>query len=154
MVNSDEFIKRLEIILDYYNLSASVFADKMGVQRSSLSHLMSGRNKPSLDFVMKIVENFPEVGLYWLLQGTGSFPKNENEQHQIYTPSSLPPQLKNDAPVFDLFSEEEKNETNLTDIQSQKESVNQDLIFNNQGDIDRIVVFYSNGTFKSYFPEK
>lgn len=154
MVNSDEFIKRLEIILDYYNLSASVFADKMGVQRSSLSHLMSGRNKPSLDFVMKIIENFPEVGLYWLLQGTGSFPKNENEQHQINIPSPPPPQLKNDAQVFDLFSEDEKDETNLPDIQLKKELVNQETIFHNKEDIDRIVVFYSNGTFKSYFAEK
>ena len=54
MVNSDDFIKRLEIILDYYALSASGFADKIGVQRSSLSHLLSGRNKPSLDFIFRL----------------------------------------------------------------------------------------------------
>ena len=45
MVNIDDFIKRLEIILDYYNLSASAFADKINVQRSSLSHLLSGRKQ-------------------------------------------------------------------------------------------------------------
>ena len=54
MVNIDDFIKRLEIILDYYNLTASSFADKINVQRSSLSHLLSGRNKPSLDLVQHI----------------------------------------------------------------------------------------------------
>jgi plasmid maintenance system antidote protein VapI len=74
MVNTEEFIKRLEIILDYYGLNASAFADKIGVQRSSLSHL-SGRNKPSLDFILKIVDVFPDVDLYWILNGKGVFLK-------------------------------------------------------------------------------
>jgi hypothetical protein len=39
------------------------------VQRSSLSHLLSGRNKPSLDFILKIVDVFPDVDLYWILNG-------------------------------------------------------------------------------------
>ena len=77
MVNSDDFIKRLEIILDYYSLNASSFADKIGVQRSSLSHLLSGRNKPSLDFILKIMEVYPEVDLYWILKGQGVFPKQK-----------------------------------------------------------------------------
>ncbi len=63
MVNIDDFVKRLETLLEYYNLNASSFADKIGVQRSSLSHLLSGRNKPSLDFILKILEVFPEVDL-------------------------------------------------------------------------------------------
>ena len=76
MVNTDDLIKRLEIILEYYSLNASSFADKIGVQRSSMSHLLSGRNKPSLDFILKIIDIFPDVDLYWILNGTGSFPKN------------------------------------------------------------------------------
>lgn len=152
MVNTEEFIKRLEMILDYYNLSASVFADKMGVQRSSLSHLLSGRNKPSLDFVMKIIENFPEVELYWLLQGSGAFPKNENQQHQISTPPS-PPEPKEENITLDLFSEE-KETANLSFPDNKKELILPNAVLNNQKDIDRIVVFYSNGTFKNYFPEK
>lgn len=74
MVNSEEFVKRLERILKYYGLSASGFADSIGVQRSSISHLLSGRNKPSLEFVLKVVKKYPEVNLYWLLNGKGSFP--------------------------------------------------------------------------------
>ena len=83
MVNIDDFIKRLEIILDYYNLSASAFADKINVQRSSLSHLLSGRNKPSLDFIIKVIEVFPEVDLYWILNGKGNFPKSEIVAHSV-----------------------------------------------------------------------
>ena len=77
MVNTEDLTKRLEIILEYYSLNASSFADKIGVQRSSLSHLLSGRNKPSLDFTLKVIERFPEVELLWLLNGKGSFPKGE-----------------------------------------------------------------------------
>jgi transcriptional regulator with XRE-family HTH domain len=55
--------------LDYYGLNASAFADKIGVQRSSLSHLLSGRNKPSLDFILKILDVFPDVDLYWMING-------------------------------------------------------------------------------------
>lgn len=69
----------------YYNLSASVLADKIDVQRSSISHLLSGRNKPSLEFVMKLIKSFPEVNLYWLLNGRGSFPSLKE-----ITPTSTP----------------------------------------------------------------
>ena len=95
MVNSEEFIKRLERILKYYGLSASAFADRIGVQRSSISHLLTGRNKPSLEFVLKVVKTFPEVNLYWLLNGKGSFPaktspaladKPEQRAESISTP--------------------------------------------------------------------
>ncbi|QLG47077.1 helix-turn-helix transcriptional regulator [Costertonia aggregata] len=79
MVNSQDFIKRLEKILHYYDLTASTFADKAGVQRSSISHLLTGRNKPSLEFVMKVVKSFPEVNLYWLLNGKGNFPAIASE---------------------------------------------------------------------------
>lgn len=74
MVNNAEFSDRLKQILDYYNLSASSFAERIGVQRSSISHILSGRNKPSLDFVMKVLSSFEEVDIYWLLNGKGSFP--------------------------------------------------------------------------------
>ncbi|MCW5516686.1 helix-turn-helix domain-containing protein [Muriicola sp. Z0-33] len=75
MVNTDEFVRRLERILSYYSMSAAAFADKIQVQRSSISHLLTGRNKPSLEFVLKVVKTFPEVNLYWLLNGKGSFPQ-------------------------------------------------------------------------------
>ncbi|MGB5378015.1 helix-turn-helix domain-containing protein [Muriicola sp.] len=86
MVNSEEFVHRLEKILSFYNLSASSFADKIGVQRSSISHLLTGRNKPSLEFVMKVVKSYPEVNLYWLLNGKGTFPSKRDTT----TPLPLP----------------------------------------------------------------
>ena len=87
MVNTDEFVRRLERILNYYSLSAAAFADRIQVQRSSISHLLTGRNKPSLEFVLKVVKTFPEVNLYWLLNGKGNFPQK----------SSVPPTLNEKA---------------------------------------------------------
>ena len=63
--------------MDFYQLSAATFADEIDVQRSSISHLLSGRNKPSLDFVLKVLAAFKEVDLYWLMNGKGTFPKKE-----------------------------------------------------------------------------
>ncbi|WP_086476817.1 helix-turn-helix transcriptional regulator [Arenibacter amylolyticus] len=90
MINNQEFTKRLEQVLKYYDLPAFVFADKIGVQRSSISHLLSGRNKPSLDFVMRVVSSFPEVDLYWLLYGKGSFPKRSESEAPTATQAPLP----------------------------------------------------------------
>ncbi len=94
MINSPDFIKRLEKVIHYYGLSASSFAEKIGVQRSSISHILSGRNKPSLEFIMKVLSSFPEVDLYWLLNGKGSFPKQETkieENTQIPEPVKIKP---------------------------------------------------------------
>ena len=69
MLNIDEFINRINKIMEEYQLNASSLADKIGVQRSSLSHILSKRNKPSLDFILKINENFKKIDLNWLLFG-------------------------------------------------------------------------------------
>ena len=84
MVNTEEFVQRLEKVINYYGLSASAFADKIAVQRSTISHLLTGRNKPSLEFVLKIVKSFPEVNLYWLLNGKGTFPDSQKEPAPSY----------------------------------------------------------------------
>jgi transcriptional regulator with XRE-family HTH domain len=153
MVNTEEFIKRLEIILDYYSLNASAFADKIGVQRSSLSHLLSGRNKPSLDFILKILEVFPDVDLYWILNGKGSFPKNSEavpKQENEISPNS-------DAPISEpvvaehLFSKE--NNTNKEGQKYPKKEEVQNIVNESVSEeVEKIVFFYKNGTFKEFKP--
>ena len=75
MINTTEFNTRLKKILDYYGLSASAFAEIITVQRSSISHILSGRNKPSLEFITKVLHAFPDIDLAWILSGSGEFPK-------------------------------------------------------------------------------
>lgn len=132
MINNDDFVKRLQKVIEYYGESASSFAEKVGVQRSSISHILSGRNKPSLDFVLKILQSYPEVELYWLLNGKGVFP---NESAPISAQTSLPMIERESRP---------------------KESPKPPLPFNeksNSKDIERIVIFYTDGTFKEYHKE-
>ena len=149
MVNTDDFIKRLEIILDYYSLNASSFADKIGVQRSSMSHLLSGRNKPSLDFILKIVDFFPDVDLYWILNGKGVFPKNSAEIEKLNTNIGTT-NLESSIPI-DLFSQiPSPIETNRDSIKTKQMLKSME----NEGteEIEKIVFFYKNGTFKIYSP--
>lgn len=132
MVNTEEFTKRLKTIIDHYSISAAIMAEKMDVQRSSISHILSGRNKPSLDFVMKVLTAFPEVELYWLLNGTGTFPKGSNTTFKKPTPAPI---QESEARTIPLPSVE-----------------NNSLVVKNESDIERIVVFYKDGTFKNYTP--
>ena len=64
-----EIVKRISQILEEQQLSSSAFADTIGVQRSSISHVLSGRNKPSLEFILKIIRSFPSYSTDWLLFG-------------------------------------------------------------------------------------
>src|SRR6056297_2811471 len=105
MVNTEEFTQRLHKIMEYHDLSAASFADKIDVGRSSISHLLSGRNKPSLDFVMKIVSAFPDVELYWLLNGKGTFPRSE-EKPRVAEP---PKNAVRSSSQADLFHEGKTN---------------------------------------------
>lgn len=83
MINNENFAKRLQKVIDFYGESSSSFAEKIGVQRSSISHILSGRNKPSLDFVLKVLSSFPEVEMYWLLNGKGTFPSIPKQETHI-----------------------------------------------------------------------
>tara|TARA_R110002072_G_scaffold48716_9_gene133183 strand:- start:13205 stop:13612 length:408 start_codon:yes stop_codon:yes gene_type:complete len=133
MVNSGDFAKRLQEIMDFYGLSSSALADEIDFNRSSISHLLSGRNKPSLEFVMKILEKFPDVKLYWLLNGKGSFPDSDPENEFSKKTESIPtPVAENE-----ISKNESKEFSNLKDL-------------NNQQLIERIIIFYKNGSFKEY----
>ena len=67
-----EIIDRLQYLMKLHNLSASAFADKINVQRSSISHILSGRNKPSLELMQKVLAAFPKVNADWLILGNTS----------------------------------------------------------------------------------
>ena len=114
--------------MDFHQLSAAAFADKIQVPRSSISHLLSGRNKPSLDFVLKVVKEFEDVELYWLLNGKGTFPKDDKS-----SPIASEKITKKEEKIVDLTMSAE----NLITAPTSKK-------------IERIVIFFNDGTFKEY----
>ncbi|THD67865.1 helix-turn-helix domain-containing protein [Robertkochia marina] len=132
MINSTEFAQRLQKIMELYQLTASAFAESVGVQRSAISHILSGRNKPSLDFVLKILEAYPDVELYWLLNGKGPGPvKESNEETADLFNSSTTPQ----PPVNkESYDSEDKITHSTPNGNSRK--------------ILKVVVFYDDHTFE------
>lgn len=77
MVNNKVIAERIEKIIKENNLSASAFASVIGVQRSAISHILSGRNKPSLDLLLKIHKAFNDISLEWLILGE-NYNKNQS----------------------------------------------------------------------------
>lgn len=144
-MNSSAIISRLKTVLEYYNLTSSTFADTIDVQRSSISHLMSERNKPSLDFVLKVVDKFPEVDLYWLLNGKGDFPKKKE-----ITPPPVVKEIikKEEKPAPSLFTQNENKEQS-EDKQNQK-SISTINISNNTKKLIKVVLLYNDGSFEEF----
>lgn len=156
MNTKELFSERLLQIFEYYSLSSTQFADKIGVQRSTLSHLLSNRNKPSLDFLLKIIEHFPELNLYWLADGSKQMFSQNNETDQNFkTSSNLTEDITQNANDFEIDDVEEsslhatkENVENLVQYEVPQKimdrSVEQNL------EIDYIVIFYKDGSFKRY----
>lgn len=137
MVNSTEFAKRLQKILDNYGISATAFSEEIEVNRSTISHLLSGRNKPSLEFVLKVIQHYPEVELYWLLNGKGIFPSDPKIRSSYQKSAETHKSLQNTPSNQPIITSEEENKI--------RQNVN-----TKDSSIERIVFFYKNGSFKSY----
>lgn len=127
MINTSDFSERLNEIMAYYSLSASAFAELIRVQRSSVSHVLSGRNKPSLDFILKLNKVFPDINLYWLLNNTGEMINS--------TPTTTPSSKKN-------LKQDPIGKTQTSDHNAE----------NISKEVDRIVIFFKDGTFENYDP--
>lgn len=126
---------RFRYIMKINQLTASAFADKIGVQRSSVSHVLSGRNKPSLEFIQKILENFPRVDANWLVNGSTTTSFNKDDY----------------IPEENIFSTQQKSIAEpVTKEKVQKEEDLDSPV--NAKKIERILVFYSDHTFEEYKP--
>lgn len=133
MVNSEKFSERLQTVMEYYDISAAAFADAIEVGRSSISHILSGRNKPSLDFVLKIVQAYPEVELYWLLNGKGTFPNTPVAAKEQPTAKEIPAPA---SPTPENIAASAAPSNAVVNSGSRK--------------IKKIVIFYSDGSFEAF----
>ena len=126
MLNYEEIVLRIRKVISDNELNAASFAEKIGVQRSGISHILSGRNKPSLEFLSKIQTTFDEVEYDWLLLG-----KNKTIES---TPTTL----------FDSIEKKPTNEQKQ--IPEIKSSSNLEL--NNNASIKEIIYIYDDDSFK------
>jgi transcriptional regulator with XRE-family HTH domain len=130
---------RLLKILKQYNLTSSRFADDLGVQRSGISHILSGRNQPSYDFIVKLMKQYPEINPDWLLMGNGSMLRTGVKEKTVIEPDlfdQIAPERIQNAPV------------ELPGIPDN----NKNIKVTNVTNIEQVLVFYADGTFKPYLP--
>ena len=91
-------INRINLILRAKNITAKQFAEEIGIQPSGMSHIMGGRNNPSLEFVTKVIRRYPEIDANWLLLGKGEMYASGGAMN-----AALPPAVE-PAPEPNLFS--------------------------------------------------
>lgn len=108
--------ERVKLIMKANRLNATQFAEVIGVKPANLSHILSGRNKPSMDFLEKVALTFPNVNASWLL--TGEI-RSESEELNLNP---------GEKPKIEATQAEQRN----------------------QSEIEKIVVFYTDGTYKMY----
>jgi transcriptional regulator with XRE-family HTH domain len=134
-------VERILELLKSKNLTPSQFADEIGIQRSGISHLISGRNKPSLELIMKILKRFPDVSPDYLLYGTSGGGTNLKEE--IVIEREIIPK-----PGSTLFDQPE-----IAEIKTEPKPSRQVKKERVERKIEKIVVFYEDKTFREYEPE-
>ena len=133
---------RIAHIMRAKNLKASDFAELLGIQPSGISHILSGRNQPSLDFVKKIKETFPEYNLDWIIFGKG--PMTTSEPFRETTAPSI---------NFPESNSIEVDETSVppvpfSPVTEEAPSVHPPI--SNKTGIKSLFVLYDDGTFENY----
>jgi transcriptional regulator with XRE-family HTH domain len=161
---------RILKIINREQLTASKFADILGVQRSSVSHILSGRNKPSLDFVQRILQEFKTINSDWLLFGTGDmykkeampslFEDNKNTVTNVNQVSNEIPGKQFEEHNFAnqqvtkgssvTIKDTIKKENLTTENNQVKEEPTISKIFSKSS--NKVIVFFSDNTFKEYSP--
>ena len=138
---------RIESILKDQAISSSKFADEIGIQRSSISHILSGRNKPSLDVFQRILRKYPNINSEWLILGIGDMYKNS---------ASISVESKG------LFDELEHSNVqkaeNIEEKTTLKPTIPKQIVQQNtvnqqsseQKSIEKIIIFYSDKSFEVY----
>ncbi len=151
---------KIKQILISKGYSPSHFADEIGIQRSSISHILSGRNRPSFDIIQKIIKRFPDLGFDWILEDEAPTPvfrqqavptpirkaenfttqnhllQSDDRQNRLYSNRSLRSEVG--ASLTNEFSAE--TEQPISDEITQQKRV------------ERILIFYTDGTFQEYSP--
>lgn len=146
--------ERIAQIMKRENLTPSSFAESIGIQRSALSHILNGRNKPSLDVIMKIHQTYPYINLDWLLYGKGEItPQDylndtttENSQPSLFDRNSLYASLPQESEEYRKENASKHSENDVKEII--REEVR--YIEKPQRKITEIRIFFDDNTFQIF----
>lgn len=142
---------RILKIMEREGLVPSKFAESIGIQRSAMSHIISGRNNPSLDVLLKILERFTYVESDWLLFGKGQMTR----QH-VLTEPNLFTNMAINQPDPKVVPEYRKEIGVEMPVNTPKQPVIEQITYQDKPskNVSKIMIFYSDNTFDTFVPEK
>ena len=143
--------ERIEEIMREAKVTSSQFAKIIGVKQASLSHILTGRNNPSLDVITKILAQYVQISPDWLLFGKGDMKRLPDQGNASFKPTEKA--LNTNEPSRTLKNREENNE-NIS-LLTPKSTVVEKVIIHDKPSkiIKKIMVFYSDNTFDTFVPE-
>lgn len=158
-------IERIKKILSAKKLTPRQFAEEIGIQPSGMSHILSGRNRPSLDFVVKVLGRYPDISTQWLVMGKGDIFTNvnlkhidqqDNEEQTLFT-SDIKPKVKDIAESTIPQQKADENPPTESPASSPQPLHQSPMLHNDPQPeakkIERVLVFYNDKTFSEYRPE-
>lgn len=143
-MDKPEMKDRIAHIIRSKNLTAAEFAIRLGIQPSNISHLLSGRNNPSLDFVKKLKETFPEYNLDWIVMGRGPITVSEP-----FAESS--PQVKESEAVVSQEPDVDYSKGTLFGQPKLAEPQQEQTILQQNSSLQKIILVYSDCTFEEIY---
>jgi len=141
--------ERIREFLLAENKSSAQFAEEIGVQPSSISHILSGRNNPSLDFVLKMLEKYRFLSTEWLLFGKGSM-YIDGKMQTLFEDNVF---LNSNIEKTNSEAKNENSEIDFQQINSKENPIMPSKSDNKTSlNVRKIVWFYDNNTFEEFFP--
>ncbi|WP_283687467.1 helix-turn-helix transcriptional regulator [Dysgonomonas sp. Marseille-Q5470] len=154
---------RIKLIMDNEHLTPSAFADKLQLGRAVISHILNGRNNPSLDVVSRILSKMDYIDSDWLLTGNGKMYKTDNNREKSHLATSTIPVNSNLQP--DLFSlneisqpsDKSESEYRKEIIVEKPQKVEEDIVKQSviyqkapERKVTKIIIYYSDSTFETF----
>ena len=143
---------RIIKIMEHEGMGQAQFANAIGIQRAAMSHIISGRNNPSLDVMMKILNHFSNINPDWLLFGTGDILREDSKDLKSESLQSDGPREINFVPnAEEQASADDSSHVINTNLPEKQIFIPVDKPTKT---VSRILVFYSDNTYESFVPEK
>jgi len=166
---------RILQLIQHKGLSQAQFANEINIPRASVTHFTTGRNKPSMDVVAKILERYPEVNHKWLIFGIGPMTYDTAAERKPPSANNMPDLFADPGPVQYSSQDrpspqntpvhppkvqaapENRRETRVEKPQNAlKQTVTEHIVVQKaeSKNVNKIMLFYSDNTFETFIPEK
>lgn len=146
--------ERIRQIMENENLTSAKFADRLQINRANISHILNGRNNPSLDVVTKILSEMPYINTEWLINGSGQMYKDGFDidsipkEHDLFnqSPTISPREKETTTKIEGIEVNKSGNDSQLSDNKSIEVHKNHDK------KISQIIIYYNDNTFETFIP--